>query len=433
MSDSNLARRVEIRLEFEGVDISADINKYLLSMTYTDNEEDKTDDLQLTLDDREGFWLGDWLNTPAQPAPPPAANNSGWKIGDVVTANGRPQYSSYGNGKPGATLTNYKGKVTHLNLRSGIPYPIHVDYKGWFAESQVKKEDAKQDTMTQSGGAKGAMLHALIVQKNWDSTGKDKVLDCGMFEVDSVDGSGPPAKVNIKGTSLPYTSTVRTEKKTKAWENIYLSAIAEEIAKKNGMKSMFESVFNPYFSRREQVQQSDIIFLQELCKNSGISLKVTAKTIVLFDAATYEQKEAVRNIKRGTSDVKSYRFSTNFNDTAYDSCKVSYTNPQTKKTIEYTYKPRNPPGSGQQLSINEKVNNREEAKQLAMKRLREKNKREFKADFTLVGDLDLVAGVTVTVSGYGAFDGKYIIESATHNLTGGYTVNLKLRRVLEGY
>ena len=64
------ARRAEIALTFEGVDISADINKYLLSLTYTDNEEDKTDDLQLSLDDREGVWLGDWLNADAQPPRP---------------------------------------------------------------------------------------------------------------------------------------------------------------------------------------------------------------------------------------------------------------------------------------------------------------------------------------------------------------------------
>ena len=58
------ARRTAVRLTFAGVDISTDINKHLLSLTYTDNEEDKTDDLQLSLDDREGVWLGNWLNTP---------------------------------------------------------------------------------------------------------------------------------------------------------------------------------------------------------------------------------------------------------------------------------------------------------------------------------------------------------------------------------
>lgn len=232
------ARRTVVRLTFAGVDISADINKHLLSLTYTDNEEDKTDDLQLSLDDREGVWLGKWLNTP--------------------------------------------------------------------------------------GASKGVEISAVIVQKNWESNGKDRVLDCGVFEIDTVDGSGPPAKATIKAGSIPYKSTVRTQKKTKAWENYTLSGIAKEIAGKNGLTCMFESAFDPLYTRKEQIQESDITFLQRLCKAAGISLKVTAKIIVLFDAAAYEQKDAVRVIKRGTADVSSWSFSTSLHDASYSKCHVSY-------------------------------------------------------------------------------------------------------------
>ena len=342
------ARRTVVRLTFAGVDISADINKHLLSLTYTDNEEDKTDDLQLSLDDREGVWLGKWLNTP--------------------------------------------------------------------------------------GASKGVEISAVIVQKNWESNGKDRVLDCGVFEIDTVDGSGPPAKATIKAGSIPYKSTVRTQKKTKAWENYTLSGIAKEIAGKNGLTCMFESAFDPLYTRKEQIQESDITFLQRLCKAAGISLKVTAKIIVLFDAAAYEQKDAVRVIKRWTEDVSSWSFSTSLHDASYSKCHVSYTDPTTGKTIEYTYTPRNADKDGQVLEVNEKVSNREEARQLAMKRLRQKNKGEFKASFKLTGDARLVAGITVQVSGYGAFDGKYIIETATHSVSkSGYKTDLTLRRVLEGY
>lgn len=430
MSNKDYARKTEIRLKFEGEDISEDINKYLISLTYTDNESDQADDLQVTIDDKEDIWLGDWLNTPAQP-PPPTPKPSGWKIGDTVTViNARPQYSSYGTGKPGKNLKGYKGKVTHLNLRPNIPYPIHVDYKGWFAENQVEKAGEKQETITQAPGAKGATISATIVQKNWNSDGKDKTLDCGTFEVDNVSGSGPPTKLSIKATSVFHTSTIRRQKKTKAWENIYLKSIADEIARKNGMKCMFESSYNPHYSRREQVEESDIVFLQELCKKAGISLKVTDKVIVLFEAAMYEKKAAVATLRKGSSNIIRYGFSTSLNDTSYGSCKVSYTDPKTKKTIEYTHKVSTNP---QVLEINEKVTSAAEAKRLAMTQLREKNKGEFKMNFTLAGNLDLVAGVTVNVKGYGMFDGKYIIESATHKLTGGYTVDIAVRKVLEGY
>lgn len=61
MSAKNLARRVELKLKFENVSVPADINKYLSSLTFTDEEEDNADDLQLAFDDRESKWLGSWL------------------------------------------------------------------------------------------------------------------------------------------------------------------------------------------------------------------------------------------------------------------------------------------------------------------------------------------------------------------------------------
>jgi phage protein D len=343
------ARRTEIAVSIDGVDISADANEYLRQLTYTDHEEDKTDDLQLSLDDREGIWLTDWLNS---------------------------------------------GNET-----------------------------------------KGAKISAVIIQKNFDSDGADRVLDCGAFSIDSVDCSGPPSAATVKATSLPFASAVRTATRVKAWENIKLSAIAGEIAGRSGMALMYESSYDPLYDRREQNGISDIAFLRWLCEDAGISLKVASGFIVLFDAADYEQKSAVTEIKRGEADVKGYRFGTGTNDARYKNCHVSYTDPRTGQTFEHTYTPRNPPeGAEQTLEINERVKSKEEARQLAMKRLRQKNKSEFAAEFTLVGDVRLVAGVTVEVIGWGMYDGKYIIETATHSVTAsGYTLQVKLRRALEGY
>ena len=248
---------------------------------------------------------------------------------------------------------------------------------------------------------KGAEISAVIVQKNWESDGKDRVLDCGVFAVDTVDGSGPPAKATIKAGSIPYASTIRTQKKTKAWEKYTLSGIAKEIAGANGFACMFESASDPFYQRKEQMQESDITFLQRLCKAAGISLKVTAKIIVLFDAAAYEQKDAVRTIQRGKADVGSYSF---FHEPARHRVqqmpRVLHRPGHGDDDRIYLH-PRDADKSGQTLEINEKVSNREEARQLAMKRLREKEQRRIQGIVLLAGDARLVAGVTVQVAGYG--------------------------------
>jgi phage protein D len=240
-------------------------------------------------------------------------------------------------------------------------------------------------------------------------------------------------KITLKATSIPYTSTMRKQLKTRAWEKISLKGIATQMGKDNGLKVLYLADDNPVYKRKEQVRKSDIKFLQKLCKAAGMALKVTTKTIVIFDTAEYESKPHIKTIKYGDSDIISFKFGTSLTDTAYTKCHVSYTNPDTKQTIEYTYTPSSTEGTGQTLEINEKVSSTEEAKKLAKKRLREKNAQEFTASFTMVGNVSLVAGATIKVKGFQEFDRKYIITKATHKLIGGYTTDIDLKQVLEGY
>lgn len=54
-------RRVEVELIYEGANISRDIAPLMIDLTYTDNAHGQDDDLSLTLEDREGYWRGEWF------------------------------------------------------------------------------------------------------------------------------------------------------------------------------------------------------------------------------------------------------------------------------------------------------------------------------------------------------------------------------------
>lgn len=510
--DKDLARRTDAEVFFDGVDISKSLRKYLISMTYTDYEENETDDLQIEIEDRDAVWLSKWLNVAIQAAAssPPSAPTSqslykvtaksglnvrsgpgtsykklgllafgtqvnvasisngwatftysgktaylsasylsqvsgggvgsspaSWTVGESVIANGRPQYSSYGDGTPGREVTNYKGTITSLNLKSGVPYPIHVGSLGWFSTSQISKANAGGGSSVESSSdaVKGLKIQAAIVRKNWQGDGKDKVLDCGQFELDSVEAGGPPASIVIKGTALPFNAQVRQTKKSKAWEAYTLSKIANEMASKNGMTCMYESANDPFYERVEQITTSDIAFLSKLCQGAGISLKVSNNIIILFDQEAYEKRPTVFTIKRGAGTYTKYKLRTGEADQKYAVCRVSYINPSTGKTIQgfayaedYDAKSKH----NQTLEISAKVNNTAEAQTLAYKYLRLKNKYEYTAVFTLPGNPDIVAGVTVQLSNWGAWDGKYIVSQAKHTLgNSGYTTQVRLRHVLE--
>lgn len=438
MSDSNLARRAKIQVAFDGVDITSSIAPYILSATYTDNEEDETDDLQIELQDRDGIWLTKWLGAAidaaaSTAAPSVSSSESAYKVNAQSGLNVRSgpgtNYSKLGALAYGETIT-----VTGTSGQWSI-----VDYNGKtayvYSSYLIPAGDAAMGE-ERAIAATGMKISAIILRQNWRGDGKDDVLDCGQFELDSVTVATPPSTVIIKGTSLPYSSQIRQTKKSKGWEAYYLSGIAKEMALKNGMVCMFESTVDPFYSRVEQYKVSDIDFLSELCHNAGISLKATNNIIVLFDQADYEAKSSVLTIKRGDGTYMSSRLSTGSADTQYSSCRVSYVGSDGKCVSAKAYIDgyEADSGSNQQLEITAKVSTVSEAENLAAKQLRLHNKYARVATFTMPGNPALLAGVAITLEGWGVWSGKYIISQAKHSVSQrGYTTQIKSRKALEGY
>lgn len=359
MSDSNMARRADVEITFDGTDITGSILPYLLSVVYTDNEEDETDDLQIKLQDRDGIWLTKWLN------------------------------------------------------------------------------DAVDAAAASAGPSTVLKIQCVIVRKNWNGDGSDLVLDCGQFELDTVDLSGPPAVVVLKATSLPFSSQIRQTEKSRAWESYTLSGIAAEMAASSGMACLYESAGDPFYERAEQYKTSDIAFLSALCHDAGISLKATGNILVLFDQADYEAKGTVLTLKRGSGAYTKYKLDISSADTLYASCRVSYSDPATGVCVEGTAFVEDFDASAknnQQLEVTAKVNTAAEAKVLAEKHLRLHNKYTRTATFTIPGNPNVVAGVTVALEDWGGWTGKYLVSQARHSVDGsGYTTQIRLRRVLEGY
>lgn len=426
------ARRVELRLEFLNIDVPDDLARHLLTANYTDNEEDSADDFQLSYDDRERNLNGSWLEVK------PTIIKSTKQVKKQVAKTEVINYVVKRGDTLWAIARKYLGsgtKYPQIAQENGIKNP-NLIYPGQVF--RITTGGAVTTTVTETKeeikvGAEPRMVKVTLVQKNWNDTGKNAVLDCGTFEIDSVDLSGPPLKTTLKSTSIPYTSTLRMMKKSRNWEKISLKAITQQIANEAGLKMLYESSDNPEYDKKEQVQQSDIRFLQDLCHAEGKALKVTKLSIVVFDKQEYDGKPAVKTITYGSSDILSFRMATKLTDAAYTSCHVSYTNTDKKQTIEYTYTPDNTVGTGQVLEVNERVANTQEAMRLAKKRLREKNAQEFTASFKMVGDVQLVAGIVVQLRGFQEFDKKYRVKSAKHSLTGGYTTDIELVQILEGY
>lgn len=276
---------------------------------------------------------------------------------------------------------------------------------------------------------KGAMLTAAIVQSAWEGQ-EEQELPLGQFELDEIELSEPPSEVKLKAVSVPNNTALRGVDKNRSWEKTRFSVIAGDIAAGAGLELFYDSEDDPELDHAEQTEQSDLSFLQKLTNDAGLALKITDLKIVIFDEAKYEQAEPVLTIARGSRFLQSYSIRSATRE-VYAACHVKYQEAKDKETIEATFKA--PGKTGKTLEVNEQVKSVGEAEKLARKKLREKNKAEITMRTVLLGAFVLLAGSTVQLQGVGKFDGKYIITRAGHEVGGGYTVSLELRRCLDGY
>lgn len=466
-----MSRHSDADITFQGVNITSDISTYLLSVTYTDNEDGETDDLQIKLQDRPGIWLKSWLTAALSAAVTSTQSTTATTQQAATTA------TATVNAKSGLVLragtsTSTKrltaapcGSKVTVKDQSGSWWACEYGGQSGYMWSSYLTLDAQQQeqTQTQIESKPSFLIQALFHRYDWTGSGTDETLDSGVFELDAVDCQGPPATITIKGTSLPYSSPIRQTKKTKAWEKYKLSGIANEMAGNAGMTVMYLASSDPDIAREEQTDESDITFLTRLAHAQGLSCKATNKNIVIFDQVTYEKMASVRTITNGDGTYTKYKVSTSNADTQYTSCRVRYTTPEgvliegiaktsdydadakdkedaaaSKKTSSKTSAEQQAKAAqeteAQRLEIWQAVGSIAEAKALAEKMLRMHNKFAKTCSFTVPGDPVLVAGANVDIKGFGPFDGKYTISQAKHSLgTSGYQTTISLRNTLEGY
>lgn len=337
----------------------------------------------------------------------------------------------------------YNGKDITSDLTPYLKgFSFSDPISGMADDLQIKLEDRGHIWENEWFPGKEDTLNASIIMKNYDETGVPKELPLGNFEIDEITSSGAPSEIDIKAVSVPNNTTLRGVAKNRSWEKAKLSVIAQDIADGADLTLIYDTEYDKKLERAEQTEQSDLEFLNKLCQDAGLALKVTNDQIVILDEKEYEAAEPVMTIVRddlslavnttGDSVVPiAYNLRSSIRDVYYR-CDVKYSNTKKKKSIEGSFTAPNKT-KGKVLVINEQVETIAEANQLAEKKLREKNREEFTGSFNLMGQIKLAASLTVKILGYGAFDGKYIITNAKHVVGSGYTTNIDIRRCLDGY
>ena len=260
-------------------------------------------------------------------------------------------------------------------------------------------------------------------------------LPCGTFFLDSLRCSGAPRTVELSGVSVPLSMPCRRRKKTRAWEKTGLKTIAQQIAGEAGLALLWDTEEEPAaYDRIEQRGESDLEFLSRLCGEQGFSLKASAEKMVVFDEHYYEKKDPAGAIVLGVSPVLSWEFSTQKGQ-EYKSVRVAYYDERGKGDAkEVTVRDEDAGDTGQEYELRRKCATHAEAERLARAKLRELNSRAVTGSISVAAGIGWAAGEVLELAGFGAWDGRYIVEGARHSVSGsGYVTSLSLRLAREKY
>lgn len=252
-------------------------------------------------------------------------------------------------------------------------------------------------------------------------------LPCGSFQVDDITFSGPPSILTIKAVSNAVKKSLSGEKKNRAWENVSLHQIANDIAQKNSLALFFDADFTQTFQRKEQNHQSDAEFLNSLCNDYGLNLKISDGKIIIYDIENYCGKSSVAVLSRNDKNIISWRFNSKCTGT-YKAAHVKYHSPQKNETYLAEFVDECIEGNERTLEISARAESQSDAINIAKKKLTSINAKEISGSIIIIGDTRFLAGSNISLSDFGMFSGKYFLSAVSHSVShSGYTTELKIQ------
>lgn len=334
--------------------------------------------------------------------------------GRNVTADLRPYLASF------EYLDNATGKSDEVTIQLADPERLFINE--WFPE--------KGDTLEVYFGFVGNMVPA------------------GLFEIDQIENSGPPNVVSIMGVAAPTSTSLRT-KRSFAHEDSALHKIAEKVAERNGLSISGYISDNIKVRRSTQNRETDLAYLYRISKAHGFGFNVRGTSLIFYAIDALEGEGAKKTIALG--DTVSYSFRAKTAET-YKEATLSYHNPDTQEVVSFTTKREEVAEnvsfensifregestlewvlrSHDTLRVYEKAKDTATAEVKTRAALSYKNNQAVTGSLVVVGDVTLLAGNNIQLTGAGKFSGKYHIVSSRHGITpdGGYGTSIEIKKV----
>ena len=312
-----------------------------------------------------------------------------------------------------SVVVKYNGKDITKTITDYIEGFQYVDNASGTADTVTLKLNNRSGKWSGSWiPIQGDYVETIIKLTNWKKEGDNRKFNCGYFLIDDLSFAGPPSTASIGGITTPINTDFNVTKKSKTWKKTSVKKILEKIAKNAGV-GLFFSGQDYQIDELEQSNQEDVTFAFNLCNSYNLAMKLYNKKIVVFDQVEYEKKKATLSIDREQTESWS---ATKSMTRAYDGVSISYTDSKKNKTLTYKFMLK----KGKRImKLNETAESLQDAEVKAKAKLLEHNRQCQTISVKVKGDTKYISSKCVNMTGFGKLDGKYYIDSVTHEKNAG--------------
>lgn len=260
----------------------------------------------------------------------------------------------------------------------------------------------------------GDQITGALTLTNWNKPSDNKTIKAGSFTIDDISYSGNSSECEILGVSKPADTSWATRERTQVWEDVTLAGIAGELAGHSGLSLEYNApTIN--IKKIEQSQRTDQAFLEQLCEDHDLGMKVFETKLVIFDWGQMEGQGPAVTLTRADFADDTYEY----HDTIagiYTGAKITYKNEEKDEDITLEVG-----DSKRQLFLNETVENAAEADKIARSKVNQSNRGMTTFSCDLWPRDDITSGMTIQLSELGIADGKYFVDKMVFTISNGAT------------
>lgn len=325
-----------------------------------------------------------------------------------------------------SVIVEYNGKditKTITDYTEGFQY---VDHASGTADTVTLKLNNRSGKW--SAGwipVQGDYVEPTIKLTNWTAEGDNRKYKCGYFLIDDLSFSGPPSVASVGGIATPIKTDFNVTEKSKTWKKTSVKGILQKICSDAGIELYFSGQDYPV-DELEQSNKTNQTFAFELCNSYNLAMKLYNRKMVVFDQTEYESKNA--SLKIDKTQLESWNIGKKMTR-AYDGVSISYTDSKKNQTLNYKFMLKD---GSRILKLNETAESLQDAEIKAKAKLLEHNRQCQTMTVKLMGDTKYIASKCADVSGFGKLDGKYYVDTVTHekNAGSGYYCTLEMHAVI---